>query len=57
MKFNTSIIEYKGNNSWVEDALRDAKQILHTQVCPEHSPRCDVGRFLKEAAQAVVSIN
>jgi len=57
MKFNTSIIEYKGNNSWVEDALRDAKQILHTQVCPEHSPRCDVGRFLREASQAVVSIN
>lgn len=57
MKFNTSIIEYEGNNSWVADALRDAKQILQTQVCPEHSPRCDVGRFLKEAAEATERIN
>ena len=52
MKFKTAIIEYEGNDGWVENAIRRAKEILQMQEAPGHSSRCEVGRFLKEANQA-----
>ena len=48
MKFKTAIIEYQGDDNWVEAAIFRAKEILEMEKPPEHFWRCDVGRFLKE---------
>ena len=48
MKFKTAIIEYQGDDDWVEAAIFRAKEILEMEEPPEHFWRCDVGRVLKE---------
>ena len=53
MLFNTSIIEYCGDDSWVEPALYDIKELLHKTKCPAHTKDCENERFLTEAANAI----
>ena len=40
MKFNTSLLPYKGNDSWVEPALFAIKKLLSRKICPQHSTAC-----------------
>lgn len=47
MKFNTAIIKYDGNDSWVENALFKAKETLVNNTCPKHSSDCEYYKFLK----------
>lgn len=37
MLFNTSLLTYEGDDSWVEQALFDAKECLLKPECPPHS--------------------
>jgi hypothetical protein len=37
MIFNTSLLEYIGDDSWVEQALIDAKACILQTECPEHA--------------------
>jgi len=37
MIFNTSLIVYEGDDSWVEQALIDAKSCILNSECPEHA--------------------
>lgn len=55
MAFDTSIIPYVANTSWVEPTLLEIKAFLINQdTCPEHTPKgdnysgCDLGRYANE---------
>lgn len=48
MKFNTAIIPYTGDDSWVEEALTAAKSNLEKDACPEHAAGCEFGRFIDQ---------
>ena len=52
MKFQTAIIPYEGDDSWVEDALRGAKETLLKPSCPEHAEGCEIKRLLDGVASA-----
>jgi hypothetical protein len=40
MKFNASLLPYKGDDSWVEPALFAIKKNLSRKTCPQHSAEC-----------------
>jgi hypothetical protein len=48
MKFNTAIIPYEGNDSWVESALYKAKEVVQLPHCPDHAEDCEYGNFLQQ---------
>jgi hypothetical protein len=55
MQFDTSIIPYTADTSWVESTLVEIREFLVTQeTCPEHTPGksidggCDVGRYASD---------
>jgi hypothetical protein len=55
MEFDTSIIPYNADTSWVEPTLLEIKEFLMNQdTCPEHTPKgdnysgCDLGRYANE---------
>ena len=37
MKFKVQLIEYKGNDSWVEETIENLNQCLNQDHCPQHS--------------------
>ena len=37
MKFVVQLIEYEGDDSWVENTILDIKECLYQEHCPEHS--------------------
>ena len=50
MRFNTTIIPFVGNDSWVETALIGAKKTLEEANCPRHSDGCEHGKFLEQVS-------
>jgi hypothetical protein len=62
MKFNTSIIPYEADPSWVEPTLIEIKDFLMNQsAIPDHTPKgddysgCDVGRYANEVIDVLKS--
>ncbi|MDG1004020.1 MAG: hypothetical protein P8N58_04005 [Emcibacteraceae bacterium] len=55
MKFKTSLLTYKGDDSWVEPALFKIKDLLVEKDCPKHAEKCENGIFLKEVKRAIDS--
>lgn len=59
MQFETSIIPYEADLSWVEPTLLEIKNFIENQkVCPEHAPKvgyqgCDLGRYANEMMSAL----
>ena len=60
MEFDTSIIPYVADTSWVEPTLLEIKAFLMNQdTCPEHTPKgdnysgCDLGRYANEMMNAL----
>ena len=60
MKFDTSIIRYEADPSWIESTLLEIKDfLLNEKKCPKHSPigdnysGCDNGRYLKDVEEAL----
>ena len=47
MKFETTVLEYRGNNSWVEPLLFKIKSCLVRAITPDHDEDCEYGRYLK----------
>ena len=37
MKFDVQLIEYIGDDSWVEGAIKQISKCLKSSDCPEHS--------------------
>ena len=52
MKFEAQIIPYVGDDSWVEDALKRAKEVAQFEKCPDHAEGCDTGRWLNAVIEA-----
>ena len=48
MRFNTAIIPFIGDDSWVERALIRAKESLVKESCPRHSEDCEHGAFIDQ---------
>lgn len=48
MRFNTAIIPYIGDDSWVEGVLVNAKESLAKEACPKHSEGCEHGIFIDQ---------
>ena len=55
MLFNTSLLEYSGDDSWVEPALFEIKELLTSGNCPPHSKNCEQGLFIKEVEEVALS--
>ena len=55
MLFNTSLLEYHGDDSWVEPALFEIKNLLISADCPKHSDECEFGIFLREVEEVKIS--
>jgi len=60
MAFDTSIIPYDADTSWVEPTLLEIKEFLMNQeTCPQHTPKgenysgCDLGRYANEMMNAL----
>ena len=61
MEFETSIIAYEADPTWVEPTLLVIKHFLDNQeICPNHTPKgenyegCDNGRYFDEVKAALV---
>ena len=50
MHFKTSILEYEGDASWVEEALASIKVLLKETACPPHTEGCEYGGFIGKIA-------
>ena len=55
MLFRTSLLPYRGNDSWVEPTLFEIKELLEAPDCPAHSKACEHGLFLKEVEEVSLS--
>ena len=54
MEFNVAVIPYKADDSWVEQALIDAKKLLLSDECPPLDPIADDKfQFLLDAKKAL----
>ncbi len=49
LEFDIKIIPYKGDTSWVEDAITNAFNCLNGQLMPQSSPDCDYCNYRKAA--------
>ena len=52
MKFETTVIEYCGDNSWVEPVLFKIKSCLARAITPDHDKDCEYGSYLKAVENA-----
>ena len=54
MRFNVSVIPYQGNDAWVEDALRRAKQLVsEVSEYPSHAADCEHGQYLTNVFKVI----
>lgn len=52
LEFSIKLIPYKGNDSWIPQALLDARACLDSGTLPQPGPDCDFCRY-REAAAAL----
>ena len=52
LEFKTKVIEYKGDNSWVDDKLVAAKECLKNDKIPEKSDECEYCNYREGAGNA-----
>jgi hypothetical protein len=53
LEFDTTIIPYDGNDSWIENTLLEIKKVLDEEKIPKCNPDCDFCRYI-EAVNKVV---
>jgi hypothetical protein len=52
MRFDVAVIPYAGNDDWVADALKRAKELCSTvSKCSQHAQECEHGRYLADVAR------
>jgi len=54
LEFDTKIIPYKGDDSWVEKALLDAKSVLQSDKLPQATEGCDYCLYRKSVQDVLV---
>ena len=47
MEFKMYLLAYDVEQGWIEPTLNSIKRTLMLESCPEHSPNCEYGNFLK----------
>ncbi|MBI2574105.1 MAG: PD-(D/E)XK nuclease family protein [Candidatus Wildermuthbacteria bacterium] len=52
LEFDVKIIPYKGDDSWVEQTLKDAKACLVSNTLPDPDPSCDFCIYRSAVARA-----
>ena len=52
MNFKTTMIEYVGDSSWVEEVIKSAKDCLMSQAMPVRGAECDNCRYFEQRQTA-----
>ena len=52
LEFDVRILSYKGNDSWVENTLREARECLMRGSVPKASQNCDYCAYVKAVKRA-----
>ncbi|HEY0908032.1 MAG TPA: PD-(D/E)XK nuclease family protein [Candidatus Paceibacterota bacterium] len=47
LEFDVTLIPHKGDDTWVEDAIMQARECLDSETLPAHSPVCDYCMYRK----------
>ncbi len=53
IEFDVTLIEYQGDDSWVEKALYEIKETLDSEDLPNKSPECDFCLYREETNKAL----
>jgi len=53
LEFDTTLISYRGNDSWIEGTLEDIKKCLESDEIPEADPDCDYCNYRKEVNKEI----
>ncbi len=51
--FDVSVLEYKGDGSWIEDTIAQIKQLLDQDSVPEYSENCDYCTYIQDIDSVV----
>ena len=51
--FDVSVLEYKGDGSWIEDTIFQIKQLLDQDSVPEYSENCDYCTYIQDIDSVV----
>lgn len=52
LEFDIKVIPYAGDDSWIENSLKDIKKCLMSDEIPEMNPECDYCNYRKNARDA-----
>ncbi len=55
LEFDLTLIPYKGNDSWIEKTIKDAKNCLDSSSIPSANPDCDYCSYIN-AVKKVISL-
>lgn len=53
IEFSTTLVEYEGNDFWIEPVLHDIKSILESDRIPESSSKCQYCRYYNNLANVI----
>ena len=51
MQFQTSLLTYEGDSSWVESTLSEIKGVLLSEEPPQHDAECEFSTFLSQCSK------
>ena len=51
--FDVSVLEYKGDGSWIEDTIAQIKQLLDQDSVPDYSENCDYCTYIQDIDSVV----
>lgn len=49
LEFRVSIVDYRGDDSWVEPTVLSAKKCLESNICPQSNPDCEYCSYVAKA--------
>ena len=49
LKFKVKILPYRGNDSWIDQTVKEIFEVLNSDEIPEPSPNCEYCRYVKKA--------
>ena len=53
VQFDVSVLEYKGDDSWIEGTLVDIKMLLDQNSVPDYTEKCDYCNYIKDTESVV----
>lgn len=56
LEFDVTVLDYKGNDSWINPTLVDVKKCLDTDIVPQANPDCDYCAY-RESATKVLNLS